>query len=423
MTDSHEPSIEHPLHQHVGFEVLPEQDRVRVSRFSRRIRILHWFNAITIISLYALAIQSLVTSINGLPFALPDLRSWHIGIGLSWIIGIPTLWFFSQLQLQKKRSAVVSDKLIIKQRLFLYTSITLMIFMAFSGSLLAFLRPYNVPELRSILLLLHAFIAFSYLPLLATHIYLAIIQRESRQSLRTMFSDVYIKYLIHNHIPKLQCGLSNQEKILFIKGHVSDINLRGFHVIIEQGSWQNCIALDQLVNVEFQHAELTEELSLPIYIHSHYVKDNHLHVNFNFNLSLQENAHQLLSRGLFFRALFLARRHHPRLSCHYPITISHKNQSIIAQAVDIGSGGMGIIAPLRLVKGDKVKIDLQIKNPMIDWHIEALVVVKSHIQNHDYCYGLCFKNIKKREHKQLVKLITHTKNQQVQKNINYWPQK
>jgi cytochrome b subunit of formate dehydrogenase len=85
-----------------------------------------------------------------------------------------------------------------------------MAFMAFSGSLLALLRPYDIPQLRSIILLLHSFIAFAYLPLLAAHIYLAILQRDSRQSLRTMISDVQIKYLIHNHIPKLQCGLSDQ---------------------------------------------------------------------------------------------------------------------------------------------------------------------------------------------------------------------
>lgn len=423
MTDSHQPSADHPLHQHVGFEVLPEQDRIRVSRFSRRIRLLHWFNAIAIISLYALAIQSLLSSIKSPSFILPDLRDWHILMGIVWIIGVPILWAISQFQLHKKRSAIISDQLIIKQRLFLYTSIILMFLMAISGSLLTFLRPYNIPELRSIILLLHGFIAFSYLPVLATHIYLAILQRESRQSLRTMFTDVYIKYLIHNHIPNLQCGLSNQEKILFIKGQVSDINLRGVHIIIEQGSWQKNIALDQLVNIEFQHPELTDSLSLPIVIQSHYIKDASLHVQFNFNSSLQDNAYQLLGRGLFFRALFLARRHHPRINCHYPVTIQHKANKTVAHIIDIGTGGMGIIAPIKMSKGEKVTIALQIKCPLIDWQVEAAVVVMSHIKNNDYSYGLCFKNLKRKQFQQLSKILTHTQSQQQNKNIHYWPQK
>jgi len=415
-----EPSNEHPLHQHVGFEVLPEQDRIKVSRFSRRIRLLHWFNAFAIIGLYTLAIQSIISSNISFPLGLADLRSWHITLGISWIIGLPILWLISRLQVHRKRSSIISDQLIIKQRLFLFTSIGLMTFMAFSGSLLTLLRPYDIPQLRSIILLLHGSIAFAYLPLLATHIYLAILQRESRQSLRTMISDVQIKYLIHNHIPMLQCGLSDQEGILFIKGEVSEINLRGFHARIDLGSWQKSILLDQLVNVAFQHPELTEELFLPIAIYSDYIKEDSLHVNFNFKLPLQEVSHQLLSRGIFFRALFLARRHSPRLSCHYPITIAYREQSMIAQAIDIGPGGMGIIVPLRLSKGDKVHIHLQLKNPAVDWHAEALIVVKSHIRNCDYSYGLCFKNLKKSESLQLSKVLVLIKNQQSNKKTHYW---
>jgi cytochrome b subunit of formate dehydrogenase len=418
---SSEPSHAKPLHQHVGFEVLPEQERIKVSRFSRRIRLLHWFNAIAIIGLYGLAIQSIISSNISFQLDLADLRQWHITLGISWIIGIPVLWLITRLQIHRKRASVISDQLIIKQRLFLFTSIALMTSMAFSGSLLTLLRPYNIPQLRSIILLLHGFIAFAYLPLLATHIYLAILQRDSRQSLRTMISDVQIKYLIHNHIPKLQCGLSDQEGILFIKGDIIEINLRGFHVRIDQGSWQKSVLLNQLVNVAFQHPELTEELILPISIYSDYVKDDGLHVNFNFNLPLQEVSRLLLSRGLFFRALFLARRHYPRLNCHYPVTITHHTQSMIAQAIDIGPGGMGIVVPLRLSKGDKVHIHLQLKNPIIDWHTEALIVVKSHIRNCDYSYGLCFKNLKKSELKQLSRILVHIKNQQSNKNIHYWP--
>lgn len=415
-----EPSEEQPLHQHVGFEVLPEKDRIMVSRFSRRIRLLHWFNALSILSLYGLAIQSLISSSIFLPSALADLRSWHIVLGLIWIIGLPLLWLISRMQINRQRSSVISDQLIIKQRLFLSTSIILMTFMAFSGSLLTLLRPYDIPQLRSIIFLLHGFVAFIYLPLLAGHIYLAILQRDSRQSLRTMISDVQIKYLIHNYIPKLQCGLSDQEGILFIKGYISEINLRGFHVKITLGNWQKNISLDQLVNVAFQHPELSEELILPISIYSDHIERNILHAHFQFCLPLQEVSRQLLSRGVFFRALFLARRNHPRLGCHYPITITHSENSAIAEAIDIGLGGMGIIVPMRLPKGDKVHIHFQRSNPVIDWHAEALIVVKSHIKNQDYSYGLCFKNLKKSEHQQLLKVLAHIKNHQTNKSTHYW---
>lgn len=408
------------FHQHVGFEVLAEKDHILVSRFSRRIRMLHWFNAFSIITLYTLGIQSIVSSNISLQSSLIDLRPWHITVGITWIIAIPILWLISRLQVQRRRSSIISDQLIIKQRLFLFTSVALMIFMAFSGSLLALLRPYDIPQLRSIILLLHGFVAFAYLPLLATHIYLAIIQRDSRQSLRTMISDVKIKYLIHNHIPNLQCGLSDEENILSIKGSISEINLRGFHAVVEQGHWQKSITLDQLVNVTFQHVELSGEVSLPVYIYSDYIKDNFVHVNFHFNLPLQETSHQLLSRGLFFRALFLARRHYPRLNCHYPVTITYKQSNVLAHAIDIGHGGMGIVAPIRLSKGDKVQVSLRLKNPNIDWQAEALIVVKSHINNHDFSYGLCFKTLKKSESRQLSKVLVHIKSQQSQQDTHYW---
>jgi c-di-GMP-binding flagellar brake protein YcgR len=159
---------------------------------------------------------------------------------------------------------------------------------------------------------------------------------------------------------------------------------------------------------------------LPISIYSDYVKDDCLHVNFNFKLPLQEVSHQLLSRRVFFRALFLARRHYPRLSCHYPITIHHDEQNMIGQAIDIGLGGMGIIVPLQLSKGNKVHIYLQLKNPVIDWHVEALIVVKSHIKNNNYSYGLYFKNLKKSESQQLSKVLTHIKNHKSNKSTHYW---
>ena len=408
-----------PDHQQVGFEVLAEEDRINVSRFSRRIRLLHWFNAFSIITLYGLALQSLISSNIYLPSPWDDLRSWHISVGIIWIIGIPILWLISRLQV-KKRPSVISDQLIIKQRVFLITSITLMILMAFSGSLLALLRPYDIPQLRSIILLIHGFIAFTYLPLLATHIYLAILQRDSRQSLRTMIADVQIKYLIHNHIPNLKCGLSDEENILYIKGDISEINLRGFHAKIQLGHWQENISLNQLVRVSFQHAELNEDVSLPVFIYSDYTEDDFIHISFHFDLSLQEVSRQLLSRGLFFRALFLARRLNPRLNCNYPITIKFKEQKIIAQATDIGSGGMGISAPIRLSRGDKVQVILKLKNPVINWQVEALVVVKSAINNHDYSYGLCFKNLKKSEYHQLMNVLKQIKSQLSHPDTRYW---
>lgn len=418
MTAKDRNSANHPLQQ-VGFEILAEEDRINVSRFSRRIRLLHWFNAFSIIGLYVLAIHSIISSSIYTQIHWPDLTTWHITLGIIWLIGIPILWLISRLQV-RRRPSVISDQLIIKQRVFLITSVSLMTLMAISGSSLALLKPYDVPQLRSIILLLHAFIAFAYLPLLSIHIYLAIIQRDSRQSLRTMIADVQIKYLIHNHIPNLKCGLSDQEKILYIKGDISEINLRGFHARIQLGNWQDNIALNQLVYVSFQHAELNEDISLPVVIYSSYTEEDYIHITFHFNLSLQEVSRQLLSRGLFFRALFLARRLNPRLNCNYPITIIYQDQNVIAQAIDIGSGGMGIVAPIRLSKGEKVHIKLKLKNPAINWQVDALVVVKSVVNHHDYSYGLCFKGLKKSEYQQLSNVLNQIKSQQSHPNTQYW---
>jgi hypothetical protein len=180
------------------------------------------------------------------------------------------------------------------------------------------------------------------------------------------------------------------------------------------------IRLNQLTTVEFQHPELSTGLQLPVLVYSDCNKDNQLHINFNFNLTLQESAQYLLTKGLFFRALFLARRHHPRLSCHYPISILHNEQQRLAHVIDIGLGGIGIISPLNLLQGDRIKLLLQLKNPQTDLHIEALIVVKAHLKNQDFSYGLCFINLKKQQLKQLSIVLSHALNQQGLKNTHYW---
>ncbi len=411
-----------PLEQDLGFEMLSQSIKVKVSRFSRRIRILHWYNAGMILTLYTIGIHQFF-SLNNIGFdSIPDLRVTHIQVGLFWVTGVLILGIVAQIKPANQRDVIVADKLVIKQRIFLYASTIIMILMAFTGISQYLMRPYNVPGIRSILLALHGVIAFSYLPVLSFHIYLAILQRESRQSLKTMIMDVYLKYLIHNSIPNLQCWLSDNERVIFVHGKITEISLVGFHVRMKKGKWQAKTPLNELANVEFQHADIEEPLRMAVEIVCDHQEANQdtICVEFKFQVSLQDSARILLSRALFFRALFLARRNHPRLACNYPVIVNAKDKGSLGQMVDLSHGGMGLMVPLNLNKGCKITVSIILKNPPISFEAKGKIMVKEKMSSNDWSYGLCFGKLPSKQFVQIMKLINHARISRRHRNTHYW---
>lgn len=411
-----------PLEQDLGFEMLSQSIKVKVSRFSRRIRLLHWYNAGMILTLYTIGIHQFF-SLNDMGFyGIPDLRVTHIHVGLFWVTGVLILAGVAQIKPANQRDVIVADKLVIKQRIFLYASTILMLLMAFTGISQYLMRPYNVPGIRSILLTLHGVIAFCYLPVLSFHIYLAILQRESRQSLKTMIMDVYLKYLIHNSIPNLQCWLSDNEQVIFVHGRITEISLVGFHVRMKKGKWQTKTPLNELVNVEFQHADIGEPLRMAVEIVCDHQEANQdtICVEFKFQVSLQDSARILLSRALFFRALFLARRNHPRLACNYPVIVNAKDKGSLGQMVDLSHGGMGLMVPLNLNKGCKITVSITLKNPPISFEAKGKIMVKEKMSSNDWSYGLCFGKLPSKQFVQIMKLINHARISRRHRNTHYW---
>ncbi len=406
------------LEQDIGFEMLSHASHVRVSRFTRRIRLLHWYNALLILTLYTLGISQVVELLNIGLESIADLRPMHFKVGLAWLGGVPVFIIIARIKSAKERDVISSDKLVVKQRIFLYASSIVMALMGFTGLAMYLLRDVNVPEVRSILLTLHGFIAFSYLPVLSFHIYLAVLQRESRQSLRTMITDVHLKYLIHNYIPNLRCLLTNKEGVLLLHGCVVEISLIGFKVKIKRGDWQKKVILSDFNYVEFLHPDMADTLRLKVRVISSYLQEEELRAELKFRMSLQETARVLLGRALFFRALFLARRTHPRLSCNLPVQVFSEHTHSLGLVVDFCKGGMGFIVPDNLKKGCLVSIQLALKNPKLSLSVEGRIIVKEQITDHDWSYGISFTKLTRRQKKHILEVLMHIRIQRRIKEFN-----
>ncbi len=406
------------LEQDIGFEMLSHASHVRVSRFTRRIRLLHWYNALLILTLYTLGISQIIELSNIGLESINDLRPVHFKVGIAWIVGVPVFIVIARIKSAKERDVISSDQLVVKQHIFLYLSSTIMALMGLTGLAMYLLRDVNVPEARSILLTLHGFIAFSYLPVLCFHIYLAVLQRESRQSLRTMITDVRLKYLIHNHIPNLRCLLTDKEGVLLLHGNVMEVSLIGFKVKIKSGAWQKKVTLGDFTYVEFLHPDMADTLRLKVRVISSYLQEKELRAELKFRMSLQEAARVLLSKALFFRALFLARRTHPRLSCNLPVEVSSENSLSLGLVVDFCKGGMGFIVPQNLSKGCLVNVQLTLKNPALSLNVDGRVIVKEQVSDNDWSYGISFTKLTRKQKKHILEVLMHIRIQRRTKELN-----
>lgn len=389
----------------VGFEVLAQANQVRVSRFSVRIRVLHWFNALMILSLYYLGIHQLFELAEINLFPIEDSRPMHFFIGNVWAVGVLSLVVFSSIKTSGVKESISTEKLIVKQRVFLVASMILMSLMAITGLTMYWLRDFDMPNLRSTLLFIHDVIAFSYLPILLFHLYLAIVHMESRQSLRTMFRDVYIKYLIHNEIDDLECYLTNEETVVFLHAEVLQISLLGFQAILPLGQWQEHIDLYDIRVVDFIHPELDKPLRARAEMDFCQTNKKDVFVKFRFTTSINDTSKLLLSKAIFFRKLFLSRRTHPRVNCSIPIEIETSSGTYVGLMANVAFGGAGFLLPAKLEEEEEVILGIKLQHPEVEFVANGCVVVSDKISSNDWCYGVSFSTLTAKQHLELTKII------------------
>jgi len=246
-------------------EILSPEEYIHISRYSSPIRWLHWFNAIMILLLYALAIRQFMELSELDHSFIQDSRFWHWTTGIIWSGGLVVLmlllWQGERFQL---KDTIVSDKLIVKQRLFLALSVLYIGFMVFSGVGLYLLREIEAPAIRNILLVLHTLSAILYIPPLLVHLYLALFKPDTRKSLYTMITDATIKFLLHSSMKGLKCQLSDENQILFLQMEVIDLSLVDFRVQAPKGHWWDWANPADLTYVDFMHDDLAQPVRLPI---------------------------------------------------------------------------------------------------------------------------------------------------------------
>lgn len=397
------------LHSDIGFEVLAQTNQVKVSRFSVRIRLLHWFNAAMILTLYYLGIKQIYELSDMGFFAINDTRSIHFGVGIVWVIGVLSLVVISSIKTSRVKESISTEKLIVKQKVFLVASMILMSLMAITGLSMYWLRPYDMPNLRSVLLLVHDMIAFSYLPILLFHLYLAIAHMESRQSLRTMFRDVYVKYLIHNEVEDLKCYLTDEGGVVFLHARVLQISIVGFQVILPVGDWRNLISLKQLTAVDFVHPELDGPLRMQAKIDYCQQGTCDIFAKFRFTTTVQESSSILLSKAIFFRKLFLSRRTHPRINCNYPVEIKTLGGFYVGILVNLSFGGSGFIIPVKLDDDEELIVSINIKNPEVNFVANGCVVVMDKVSENDWCYGVSFPFLTPEQRLEITKILANVR--------------
>lgn len=397
-----------------GLEILPPHEHIRVSRFPVQIRWLHWLNTLFIFLLYFLAINQITEFSSIGHFSYSDSRFWHATTGVVWIMTLlimVVIIFFGRLSFKK---AIVSDKLIIKQQAFLVFSIGFILLMMGSGLGMFLLQDLDTPEIRSILLSLHLFLAVSYLPALGFHVYLATIKQDTRNSLRTMISDVTLQYILHAEIEGLQCFLSDVEQRLYLKADVHRISIKGFRANLKNGLWQEKVDLSQMTQVQFIHPDLHANVTLPIVIDSLFQDRGPPHGGplhgletqaryYAYATSVQESTRLLLSHAFFFRKLFLEDRIFHRLPLEISVTVIVKTQKYVGVTVDISKGGIGVALPLKIPHREIINLELEFSQK--HYHFKGKIVMKRRWEDKQFFYGIAFINLTQDELESVDKII------------------
>ncbi|MBF0238821.1 MAG: PilZ domain-containing protein [SAR324 cluster bacterium] len=393
----------------IGLELLAPEDTVIISRFAPRIRWLHWFNATMILLLYTLGISQIVELRHVGDFLARDTRWWHITIGIFWMTGSGIL---SLIVLQnptgKGGESIVSDKMIVKQWLFLLLSVVVITLMSITGITLYFLRPHDLPGLKSVLIALHGLFAVLYLPLLGYHIYLGTINTDTRYSLSTMLVDVHLQGVIHNFISGLTCRLSDEESILFVDGTVEHVSILSFEARIKTGSWEKWVDLKQMTIVDFVHPSLSGPVRLPVRLDTRLHMGDHLLVNFNYAISHQESARLLLSHAIFFRKLFLEQRFAPRHSCNIPVSGHTLNDNFEGILVDMSVGGVGLLTHFKIKPKTWAWVNIESEALSSPLTLGGRIMTRKK-QNKQWVYGLKFMDLSTKEHDLLDRLLLYVK--------------
>ncbi len=378
------------LSTNVGYELIEGEHPVRVTRFSKRIRLLHWFNAVCILTLYVLAALQLF-EITTVPPQAADTRPLHVQTGLIWIMVMPCLLFLASLKNSNKRKRrIVSEKLVIKQQLFLWASVLFILVAGLTGLLLYLTQNIEIPAFRNLILAIHGLAAILYLPVLLFHIYLALFHIHSKHSLKTMFFDVYIEHLVHNYIPDLTCMLTDDEGIIMLKGEVMHMSISGFEIKIPEGNWEGKLEFSEFTHATFLHDELKNGAMIKVSLSEVFTSGGYVNASFTYPMSIQESAREILSHALFFQYLFLQQRKHPRLTCNYPVMLYTEQQMTMGLLVNLSLGGASVLAPIACPKNANVRLVLNLRNPDVDLELSGNIVLTEKASEHDYFYAVNF---------------------------------
>lgn len=392
------------LNQDTGFDILANDNPITISRFPLRIKLLHWFNALMIISLYVLALIQITTIYGDLTPNSIDYRSIHVLIGKIWAVGL-VVFIFARIVTRKKEKVFLTGKLIIKQRVFLWVTVSTIIFMATTGLTLHFTQYKNIPEAHTILLALHGLVAGLFLLVIIFHICIALFKKDSHKALRTIFTDVKIKHLVHSNIPSLTCSLSDNDTIFSLNYKVAHISIVDFQVDIPEGNWQSYFDLNTLNFVEFYHKELVTPLKMKISSVEHYSQNGFVHALFSFSPDIQSNAQSLMSKAVFFQYLYLQKRIYPRLTCHLPTMIYTEEGEYLGEMVNLSINGGGLLLPVKLPVNTRLRLVVVLRHPVYHLDIEGKIVIRNRINNYDWSYGINFNHDQENQIAQISKIL------------------
>lgn len=381
----------------LDYEVLSAQDCFMVDRFPARIRFLHWFNAIVVFFLYYLAIKQVIELREISHLVSEDTRGLHTRIGLFWITSVSALSLLSWWNITIfTRHGIVTEKLFIKQKMFYFATMIILSLMGITGILLVNYQNEDLPFLRSTLLIIHFFLGLIYIPMLIVHLYLAMINKNTRRSLRTMLMSIKVDYVSQMPLKDLTCRLTDSEGVVQVAAEVVDISLRRFRVKLPEGRWQRVTRVEFMDTAYFIHPDMNKDLRIPINYSKSLYKHGYYIIHFEFATSLHESAKILLGRACFFKALFLDQRRSPRYRYQGQLRCKYREEWIDGQANDLSVGGISFTSAKKVPT--KTLVDLELKFQSQSFTVKGRILFNNKKGPKSYLHFVRFLNLTKVQH-------------------------
>ena len=382
----------HPIlqkHKRLGYDILEPKDHILVARFPKRIRALHWINSLFIFALYYLGTMQIIELTSLGQFDTKDNRDIHEILGFIWAFLTISLSLLSWWNIPIfKRKGIVTDKLFIKQKLFTYASIVFAILMGFTGILLFLLQDETAAFLKSILLMLHLLIALAFIPMLIVHLYLAIINKNTRRSLKTMVMSIKVDYISQMPLLGLECALYEKKEPVSLTTSVVDISLKELRVKIKKGKWEKIFKIENMDLAHLQHKDIKSTLKMPIQFYNKKTKHDMVIVTFNYSISILESAKKLLGHAALYKILFLTQRKTPRFNVIENIKIKANEKEHDGTTSSLSVGGFSFHCKEKIEVKSKVEAEFIFDSKKIAY--EATILIRRLTVRNTYAYHLSF---------------------------------